>query len=219
MFATAAVAIAAVTAASCSDSGDNGPADQLCENIVTFTGNSDGQAWFEYQTLDDSPVITLSVHGSLDTHKVSAGTRLLMRYSLPPGVDPAKGGTVERYSLQRVLTDTVALGDHAPATNRSLYLTTIRRSGEYLDIRAQMPYAPGRAISLTADMTSIGADGVAETYITAVNPPADSAYMAAATASIWIGPLWRHPEVRGIRVHLSNTNNPYRDCFTFLRKQ
>ena len=69
MFATAAVAIAAVTAASCSDSGDNRPADQLCENIVTFTGNSDGQAWFEYQTLDDSPVITLSVRGSLDTHK------------------------------------------------------------------------------------------------------------------------------------------------------
>lgn len=219
--AIAALALATVAAAawSCRDSDDKGPADQLCENVVTFTGNGDGQAWFEYQTLDDSPVIKLSVRGSLDIEKVGIGTRLLMRYALPPGVNPAEGGLIERYSLQRVLADTVTLADKAPADPGQLYLTTIQRSGEYLDIRAQMPYASGRSISLIADTLHTAADGITEAYITAVNPSADSAYMAAATASIWLGPLWRRPGLKGVRVHINNINNPYRDSFTFLRKQ
>lgn len=216
---TASVAVTLstlVTTSSCSDD-PTAEARQLCEAVVTFTGNHDGNAWFEYRAIDDSPLITLKARGSINQQDVGPGTRLLMRYSIPTGDLPSSGGQVNVFSLQRILTDTVSLTDAAPAALYPLYLTTIQRSGEYLDLRIRMATTNGRKVTLSADTQSI-ADGIADVYLSATVPEDPTAYNSTAVASLWIGPLWNRPDVNGIRLHLSNTNNIYRNEFTFLHQ-
>lgn len=191
---------------------------QLCESIVSFAGNRDGKAWFEYRQIDDSPLITLSSRGTLEDSRVKTGTRLKMRYTLPTGIDPSEGGEVRILGLQLTLADTVSTVAAPPQTLGALYLTTIQRSGEYLDMTARMPTGRKRSITVVVPSTPLAADGIADLYISAETETSSTSYDSPATASLWIGPVWQRPEVRGVRVHIDNSNNPYRNEFTFLKQ-
>lgn len=210
-------ALTLIAATGCSDE-DRGPAVQLCESVVSFAGNSGGKARFEYRQIDDSPLIRLSANGTLEDTRVKEGTRLKMRYTLPTGVDPSAGGEVDIISLQLTLADTVSPVAAAPQTLGAIYLTTIQRSGEYLDLTAQMPTVRKRRISVVVPSTPLAADGIADLYISAECEDSATAYDSPATASLWIGPVWQRQEVKGVRVHIDNSNNPYRNEFIFLKQ-
>lgn len=209
--------LALLVTTACSDE-DRGPSVQLCESIVSFAGNSGGKAWFEYRQVDDSPLITLSSQGTLEDSRVKAGTRLKMRYTLPTGTDPSKGGEVNIISLQLTLADTVTAVATVPQTLGAIHLTTLQRSGEYLDLTALMPAVKDRQVTVVTPSTPLAADGIADLYISAYCENSPTAYDAPATASLWIGPVWQREEVRGVRVHINNSNNPYRNEFTFLKQ-
>lgn len=200
----------------CSDSNDDGPADQLLEQIVTFIGNEGENAGFEYQAVDDSPVIHLTVNGNLNETEVSRGTRLLMRYRLPAETNPNSSGKVSLISLQRILTDTVTIASQPELSD--LYLLTIQRSGEYLNIQAQMLNMKKRRLEVTATPHP-DSDGLIDLY---VNPVYDgdtlTAYPTDTKASLWIGPVWQRSDATGVRVHVANTNNIYRKEFVFKKQ-
>lgn len=210
-------ALTLVAATGCSDD-DRGPSVQLCESIVSFAGNSGGKARFEYRQIDDSPLITLWSQGTLEDSRVKEGTRLKMRYTLPTGIDPSEGGEVRILGLQLTLADTVSAVASAPQTLGALYLTTIQRSGEYINLTAQMPAVRTRSITVVVPSTPLADDGIADLYISAETETSATAYDSQATASLWVGPVWQRPDVRGVRVHLDNSNNPYRNEFTFLKQ-
>ncbi|MCM1292465.1 MAG: hypothetical protein NC111_00695 [Bacteroides sp.] len=206
----------AATLWSCND-GDTAPGPQLLEQIATFDGNHAGSCMFSYRQRDDSPLITLSARGQIDESKTPAGTRLLVRYRLPAGIDPLTGGDVELVSLQKILTDTVEITSEAPAAIGELYLLSLIRSGEYLDIAARMPYTAQRRLQATA---TTGPDHRADLYIDATAGDAEqtsTAYMANAYGSISIGPLWERTDIDSIVVHVNNSNNIYRSTFTFKK--
>lgn len=212
------VAIAAVAALpGCKESDTSGPAGQFCSSIVTFAGNDSGESVFEYRVEGDSPLIRLTGGLRLDESKVAVGSRLLMAYGVEPGKDPLDGGRVEIYSLQYVINDTVTLTDRLPSEPGPLYLLTLTRSGEYIDIFARMQKTPLRSIAIVADTSAIDADGLMPLCVTAVDPTQPTSYQSQAVASLWIGPAWSNPRIRGVRITVDNANNPYRNEFVFYK--
>lgn len=204
--------------ASCSSDSTDAPGQQLLEQVVTFTGNSSDRVNFQYQAADDSPVINLWAKGYLDEKQVSTGQRLLLRYRLAAGTDPNRGGEISFLSLRRILTDTVT-SVPSPSASGSLYLYSIQRSGQYLDLMTRMPATDRRKITIEATEVNTP-DSIADLYISATagtTEQTDSAYDATTWASLWIGPVWQRPATRAIRVHLNNSNNPYRSTFTFKK--
>ncbi len=200
----------------CGDSDGDGPAEQLLEQIVTFTGNEGTDAGFEYQAVDDSPLIRLSVSGNLNEEEVKPGTRLLMRYRLPAGTPPDSDGKVSLIGLQRILTDTVAPLAGEPA-QEPLYLLTIQRSGEYLNVQSQMPTGRQRSLEVSASPLP-GADGLTDLYISPrYGEDGADGYLTVTWASLWIGPVWRDNACSGVRVHVANSNNIYRTEFIFKK--
>ena len=219
--ALSVVLTAMLTLWSCRNSDyDDEPGRQLLEQIVTFTGNSSDRVNFEYRANGDSPLISLWAKGNLDEKQAKPGSRLLLRYRLNAGVDPSQGGEIGFVGLRKIMTDTVATLP-SPQADGDLYLYSMQRSGEYLDIMARMPMTNRRKITIEAD-EAIAADGMAELYISATagsQQLIDSAYEATSWASLWIGPVWQRQDVKGVRVHLNNSNNPYRSTFTFDKQQ
>lgn len=198
---------------SCSDDNE-GVADQLCETIATFDGNHEEIVTFSYQKVDDSPIIRIHGKGTIDESKVPVGTRLLVRYRLPAGT-PSETGSVSLISVQRVLTDTVTTVSTPPTPGR-LYLNTIHRSGEYIDIQAMMPLTLDRKIEISS-LPYADSEGIADLYITTVTGDDYDTYDTTTWASLWLGPVWKRPDINGVRIHIDNTNNKYRNIFTFTK--
>lgn len=205
----------AVAFQSCRENDTSGPGDQYCSSIVTFAGNEAGESVFEYRADGDSPLIRLTGGILLDQNNVAIGSRLLMSYRVEPGKNPLDGGRVEIYGLQYVLGDTVTLTESMPSDAGPLYLLTLTRSGEYIDIFARMPTGTDRSIDIIADTTAIDENGRMPLCVTATNPGQPTSYESQAVASIWIGPAWNNPRIRGVKIIVNNSNNPYRGEFIF----
>lgn len=217
--AIALVATAAgLAVAQCRQEHSGEPSAQLLQQVVTFTGNSEsGYVRFEYRELNDSPLIQLIAPGRISEKNAKPGDRLLLTYRLPSDRRPADGGEVGVAGLQRILTDTVETAAIHPAELGGLYLLTINRSGEYLDLLTRMPETRGRSIEASMDATP-DADGLLTLWINAIEGEgAGETYMAQTWASIWIGPAWKRTDISGVRVVVNNTNNPYRSEFVFKK--
>ena len=208
----------ALLIAGCSDEPE-GTSKQLCESIVSFVGNEEGMVVFEYQEVDDSPMITLKAQGKLVDKRVKNGTRLLLRYTMPTGVDPSVGGEIGFVGLKLPLADTVSTVTKAPETLGAISLTTIERTGEHINLTAQMPNVKEREITIVTAEEPLAADGIADLYIASRVEEESTTYETHTVASLWIGPVWSREEVKGVRVHINNSNNPYRNEFTFLKKR
>ena len=202
----------------CKDGNDE-PSMQLCESIVSFAGNHSGVVRFQYQEVDDSPMITLTARGQLTDSRVKEGTRLLLRYTMPSGVDPSRGGEVGFVGLNLTLADTVSTVSTIPTELGAINLTTIGRTGQHLNLTAQMLNVKNREITIVTPNTPLPSDGIADLYVSGRVEESLTAYETPTVASLWIGPVWIRPEVKGVRIHINNSNNPYKQEFTFLKKQ
>ena len=214
------VIIIASTLASCSDSSDE-PGVSMFQNIVTFTGNGATAAYFEYQEYEDSPAVTLAVRGPLNEKKVALGTRLLMTYSLPADVKYGEDcSDVTLRGLQTIYTDTATTVDHATAlaAQAPIYVTTLYRSGPYINLYCYMPSLPSRKYFIVADESSIGADTV-KMYLSTRVPEESPTYNSTQVASIHLGELWtKSPTGQIFSLEVNNTNNVYRRRFNFTKQ-
>ena len=75
----AVILAAAVSLTSCMD--DKGPNTVYYTNIVTFQKNIPSYMVFEYQKINDSPLIELQARGQMDTKALPEGGRCLITYS------------------------------------------------------------------------------------------------------------------------------------------
>lgn len=210
--------IALLLLAGCNDKNDE-PSLQLCESIVSFVENNNGKVLFEYQEVNDSPMIQLRASGRLEDSRVKKGTRLLLRYTMPTGIDPRVGGDIGFVGLKLTLADTVSTVAEAPEHLGAINLTTIERSGQHLNLTAEMLNVGNREITVVTPDAPLAANGIADLYISSHIEDLATAYETPTVASLWIGPVWNRSDVKGVRVHLNNSNNPHRNEFTFLKQQ
>lgn len=204
---------------SCKDSHD-GPTLAIYQNIVTFMGNSSGAVNFEFQELDDSPTVRLSVAGSLNDDDVTPGTRLLMTYSLPDDATYGKDcADIILRGLQRIYGGTVVTLPHSEALrcNRPINLTTIYRTGNFINFTTTMPATDGRRYTLAADGETLPS-GKIRLYLTTTESSATATYNTRQVGSIDISPVWNLPQTESVTVTVNNSQNPNSTEFTFNKK-
>ena len=202
--------------AACTDSAD-GPSVAIYRNIVTFDGNGPATANFSFREIDDSPLVTLGVRGSLNDERIPAGTRLLMTYTLPD--DKTYGEDcfdVSLRGLQMIYTDTIAPLPYSEieSLKKTIRLTTIYRTGQFINLTASMPALSGRKCLRRADQATLDTDTV-RAYLSTSVPEEKPSYNSTQTVSVDISPIWELPTLRAISVEVENTNNPNRTKFIF----
>ncbi len=213
-----AATILCLAALSCKDSHD-GPTIAIYQNIVTFTGNVSNTVVFEYQEMDDSPIVRLTVPGQISTDNVPAGSRLLLTYSLPDDVAYGEDcSNITLRGLQTIYGGTVTTLPHSSASqyNQPINLITIFRTGHYINFTTMMPALDGREYTLAAAEESI-ATGNVEMYLTTSTQSTASSYNTRQVGSIDISPVWDLSDVKSITIHVNNTQNPNSTEFTFTK--
>lgn len=203
---------------SCKDSHD-GPTVDIYQNLVTFTGNSGGSAMFEYQELNDSPIVRLGIRGNIDAEKYPAGTRMLMTYSLPAGTGYGDNcNEVELRGLSTVYSGQVTALPYSQIEPliKPVALITIYRTGHYINFTTSMPKLEKRSYSIYADRSTVGSPEV-KLYLTTATVDETPTFDSTQTGSIDISEVWDAATTRSVIISVDNSENPYRKEFTFSK--
>lgn len=212
-------AIAAITMQSCMDSGSDGPTFNVYQNVVTFTGSSDGRSNFLFQELNDSPEVSLYANVSIKGDGAVPGCRMLIGYTLDENRVYGESGPINLRQAALVYESTVATvpADEAKAANAPIPVLTMFRTGKYINLQARLTTAEGRTFRILADESTVDTD-MPHLYITTDVPEGVApGYEVTATASLSIAPIWDKPSVRGVKIHVNNTGNIYHQEFEFLK--
>ena len=208
--------------AACTDA-DDGPSsvNPALTDIVTFTGNNDRGAVFEFNRVDDSPLITLQSAAPLDTTRTREGSRLLLRY-IPASGNAATSGDVTVTGIGVVTTDTLRYGTitSTPEWDRDgLYVMSMWRTGNYVNLHCRLTYDERpRMFQLMADRRTLN-DPVPQLYMVHKLQNPINSHDRAVYASFDIGSLWSKPGCRGVDIHIANTNLTDKKIFSFTKKQ
>ena len=127
-------------------------------NIVTYEStDADGMARFSFQTRDDLPVQKIAAYGvSLDD--AEAGQRCLMRYTAEYTLlDGTRVVRPDNFSL--IPTDKARTAPHSDMANfpeSEISVTSLWRSGEYINLNGWVPYSGKKyQLMLVADESTI----------------------------------------------------------------
>lgn len=205
---------------SCSDdSGIDGPVEMQLWDIVTYTGRSasPGGSIFNFRQVDDSPEIVLTSDRQLPDD-VEPGTRLMIRY-IPESGKAYTSGPVTLLSASRINQGPAATewkDDYNVWNRDKVYLYSMWRTGTYINFHLRLTYSTEpRVFTLVLDPSTRDWD-VPEFYLVHIMDKVTDNHDRAYFASFDINELWSNPGVRGVRVHVANTNLD-KDIFTFLK--
>ncbi len=218
------LSLLAITLTSCldSDKEKDGDSTTIYQNFVTFKGYNANQSVFEYQTVDDSPMITLTSDTPLYGEQgkdIEIGTRLLIVYTMEDGYVYGKSGKIllrsARYAIQASVT--TAPHEQAIEANAPIGVVSMARSGIYLNLQAIMPAVEGRKFKIIADESTLDTD-MPHLYVTTEVPEnVEEGINANSFVSFNIADVWNKESARGVTVHVNNSANIYQTEFEFLK--
>ena len=193
---------------------DNTPGDpnnlDVSWTIATFTGNIDGHATFEFRKADDSPIITLTAQGEIETNdNLKPQARVYIAY-IPACGDPYSSGSVTLTAVNTITSSDVTVADVDLLKGWDadpVYLLTAWRSGEYLNIYCRIPYDTNpRRFGLSVDETTL-ASTRPQLYLCHEMAEDVNTFMRSYYASFDISSVMR-PDVEAIDLHVNNSNLP-----------
>ncbi len=212
--------ILALVLTSCSEGGVDGPVAMTCTDIVTFEGNDEGCARFSFRKVDDTPIITLTARGTIDEDEVPPGKRLLIYYN-PPENQAYTSGDITLLGAKSITQSTVATEwskDYADWDRDRVYVYSAWRSGTYLNLHVRLTYSTEpRIFCLAADPQTLDSEWPDVYLIHKMASETDS-HDRAYYASFDLAPVWERQGVKGIRLHVANSNLD-KHIFTFTRQQ
>lgn len=200
---------------SCSDEEYNDRA--LLSEIVTVAENSQSSAEFRFQRYNDSPVIILTAKG-INVNDDLIGKRVLLRY-YPISGNATSSGEIEIAALSTINCDTtrVAAIDTIAWDETPIYLNSIWRSGEYINLHLRVIYSnQPRLFNITVDSSTID-NPVPQLYLCHNTFSAPDNYNFETYASYDISKIWSRPTCSGIEIHVNDTNLK-KDIYSFTKK-
>ena len=215
-------ALAAIIMALCSCSADQGvdrPVEMQLWDIVSYEGtaNSEGGSIFSFRQVDDTPLITLTSGQTLSGPK--AGERMMLRY-IPESGKAYSSGPIKLINASKVNQGTVETEwkNEYDIWNRDrVYLYSVWRSGEYLNFHLRLTYdKEPRVFKIVTDPKTIGSE-YPEIYLVHIMSAPTDYHDRGYFASFDIGPIWKRSEVKGVKVHIADTNLN-KQLFTFEKK-
>ncbi len=203
------VFIMAFSSCSVNDNTYDGEVTATLYDIVTFTGNDNGQAVFTFNQVDDSPEVTLRANGTLDDKRIEPGKRIYIAYQ-PVHGKAYVSDDIRLYSLASINNGTInteeSIADFPEWDRDKVYLLAAWRSGKYINLQTRLVYTKEpRKYRLVGDPETFG-DHYPDVYLLhQLNEETDN-FQRTFYASFDISPIWELPTCRGITLHISNSN-------------
>lgn len=205
---------------SCSDDeGFDGPVDIQLWDIVTYQGFSDatGLSTFTFRQVDDSPEITLT-STMRPSDEIESGTRMMIRY-IPENGEAYTSGKIRLLSAARINQGPVATEwkDEFNEWDRDkVFLYSTWRSGTYLNFHVRLTYdTEPRHFQLAADPATLDSEWP-DIYLVHVLANPTDYHDRVYYASFDIAEIWNKASVKGVRLHVANSNLPQQE-FTFAK--
>lgn len=188
------------------------------QTLATFEGNTSDGARFSYIAQGDGPIVDLQAQVLVDTVSMHAGDRVLLTY-----VPRDSEGKISLLSAIRVNNGVIQRKDAKTLQgwdSDPLFVESMWRTGRYLNLRCKLLWAPEpRRYNLEVDTNAIFCD-IPDVYVAheiSDSTNRSTAYMASNFASFDISALWDSPGVRGIKVHVNNSNLTDKTEFIFMK--
>lgn len=198
--------MAALMTLSC---GDDGPYNDKAAlyDLVTFEENSADGAVFTFQRRDDSPLITLVAKGT-KVSEIENDTRVIIGY-YPASGQSYTSGEITLLSVNKVNQDTVHVvsSDKLTGWNATpVYLNSVWRSGEYLNMYMRVAYSEeGRIFRVAVDSATID-DQMPQLYLMHDLLDAPDNFTRRAYLSVDMSGVWSRPHCQGVTLHINDSN-------------
>lgn len=213
---SAAIVSASLLLAACVNADTvDGPVDMVSHDIVTFAGNDPGAHFLLYAPGADEPSL-LRADIAVDTAQVPPGSRVMLAYTAPD----ADSGTIGVRGVAPINSEILRGAPGVPEgwDADSVWLVSVWRAGQYVDMRLRLPYtAEPRTFALVLDSATLGS-GAPRLYLAhrlPVDVEADATFSRSYYASFDISSVWSRPDVTEVTVSVANANIPSKNSFTF----
>lgn len=176
--------------------------DESCYDFATFVSSNDKGSVFTLRKAGDSPLVTLTSDARIDNMKLQAGTRVLIQYVPSGGQAPYVSGPIDLLGIGRIING--AVESHPNDTIMSwpsspIKLTSMNRSGEYVDIWAQGDFTTKiNRFDLVADEETV--DDAVPSLRLVFEGDRGIGYPHQIYASFDINDIWSMSSCRGIDI-------------------
>ena len=184
-------------------------------DIVTYLGQNDNGAVFEYLGRDDSSSIRLQSRVDVG-NDVKANHRVLLRYNFVDPV-PAANRDIEVYGCSAIFSDSLRQSPVSPDSlpRHQVKLRSLWRTGEFINLHCQVEYTgKARTLMLVADGNDLDADTV-DCYLVHDLRGEPATFWRDCYASFNVGALWKKATFRCLRVHLNDVTFPDTEYYDF----
>jgi len=186
-------------------------------DIVTYLGQNDRGAVFEYLGHGDSSAIRLQ--SSVSVSDVKTHERVLLRYDF---ADDNGGNSrdITVYGCSGIISDSLrqATGNAIDSLPRhEVKLRSLWRTGEFVNLHCQVEYTgKARAFLLVADAGTIESDTV-HCYLIHDLRGERGTFWRNCYASFNVGAVWKRPTLKCMRVHLNDLTYPRTTYYDFSK--
>jgi len=182
-------------------------------DIVTYLGQNETGAVFEYLGHGDSTAVSLQSQVSVSDIKTNQ--RVLLRYDF---ADQQAGNhrDITVYGCNAIISDSLRQSQTADSLPRhQMKLRSVWRTGPYLNLRCQVEYTgKSRTFMLVADESTLASDTV-HCYLVHDLRGERPTFWRDCYASFSIGALWKRPSLKCMRVHLNDLTYPDTEFYDF----
>lgn len=186
-------------------------------DIVTYLGNTDKGALFEYWGHGDSTSVKLQ--STVDLGKdVKAWQRVLLRYDFTDS-QPSATRNIEVYGCNAIVSDSLRKSSASPDSlpRHEVKLRSLWRTGEFLNLHCQVQYTgKARTFMLVADGITLEQDTV-HCYLLHDVRGERTTFWRDCYASFNVGALWKRPTVKCMRIHLNDETFPHIEFYDFTK--
>jgi len=189
-------------------------------DIVTYLGQNDRGAVFEYLGHGDSAAVKLQ--STVSVSDVKTQQRVMLRYDYvgQPSAAATASREINVYGCSAIFSDSLRVTMAAPDSlpRQQVKLRSLWRTGEFINLHCQVEYTgKTRTLMLVVDGSTITADTV-HCYLVHDLRGERGTFWRDCYASFNVGALWHRDTFNCLRVHLNDVTFPDTEYYDFIKK-
>lgn len=187
-------------------------------DIVTYLGQNETGAMFEYIGHGDSASVMLQSHVSVSD--VKTHQRVLLRYDF---LDKTTSGnrSIDVYGCSAIISDSLRMTMVSPDSIpcHVVKLRSLWRTGEFINLHCQAEFTgANRSFMLVADGNTLTNDTV-DCYLMHDLRGERGTFWRDCYASFNVGAMWHRNSFRCLRVHINDMTFPTTNYYDFIKQQ
>jgi len=185
-------------------------------DIVTYMGQNDRGAVFEYLGRGDSSAVTLQ--SSVSVSDVKTHERVLLRYDFVDEV-PGASRDIQVYGCIGIISDSLRQSQTVPDSlpRHQVKLRSLWRTGEFINLHCQVEFtSKARTFMLVADAATLPSDTV-HCYLVHDLMGERATFWRDCYASFNVGALWHKNTFHCLRVHVNDVTFPDTEYYDFIK--